>query len=74
MDASFSIPEQKPNPLAVFRICLLGPPTISWNDKIWVIKRRSLRPLLYRGTFLQGFDLSACEEFEHWSAVERVAL
>ena len=29
---------------------------------------------LYRGPFLEGFDLPGCREFEHWCIVERVAL
>jgi DNA-binding SARP family transcriptional activator/tetratricopeptide (TPR) repeat protein len=29
---------------------------------------------LYRGPFLEDFDLPGCPEFEHWSIVERIAL
>jgi DNA-binding SARP family transcriptional activator len=29
---------------------------------------------MYRGSFLEGFELPGCSEFEHWCIVERVAL
>lgn len=28
---------------------------------------------LYRGTFLDGFDLTGCSQYEHWCLVERNA-